>query len=298
MVQAPCQLCESQTAEKLFEKKGYAHLQCSRCGSVYVFPRPQADELVDFYNQELLDHLSQSCWQDSHKHAWGLWQRTLNVAQTKGRPGKLLDIGCGTGEFMRFAQQSGWQGVEGVEVIPKIADYARAATGATIHTTDFLNADLESGSYGVIALWDVIEHLSDVKASLRAIYRLLKPGGVVIIGTVNCQGFSIRALKHRAQTFSPPEHLTFFTQKGMRSALASQGFRILEQSSAFIYLQEWTRFLPRGNANADPQGGAKTRAKLTDSYTFLFFMEWLNGILWMSNLGDELVAIAQKPEQA
>jgi 2-polyprenyl-3-methyl-5-hydroxy-6-metoxy-1,4-benzoquinol methylase len=292
---AVCTLCECKSHKKAFTKHGYEHFQCANCSSIYVFPRPSDAELIAFYQLEQTEHLSDSCWQDSHKHAWTLWKQTLEIAYKKVGFGKLLDIGCGTGEFIQFAQKLGWLDTEGIEIVPEIARIAHTKTGSTIHAQVLGSAKLDYEAYSVITLWDVIEHLSDIKGNLKEIYKLLKPGGILILGTVNRNGFSIRSLKQNAMTFGPPEHLTFFTQKGTSLALNAQGMKVVKQWSSLIYLQEWTRLLENNKKqNSSSESYTEFRSKLTDSSIFLFLVEFINIFLKLTNLGDELIAIAQK----
>jgi 2-polyprenyl-3-methyl-5-hydroxy-6-metoxy-1,4-benzoquinol methylase len=292
---AVCTLCECKSHNKVFTKHGYEHFECANCSSIYVFPRPSDAELIAFYQLEQTEHLSESCWQDSHKHAWPLWKQTLEIAYKKVGYGTLLDIGCGTGEFIQFAQKLGWLDTEGIEIVPEIATLAHTKTGSTIHTQVLGSAKLDHEAYSVITMWDVIEHLSDIKGNLKEIYKLLKPGGILILGTVNRNGFSIRSLKQNAMTFGPPEHLTFFTKKGTSLALNAQGMKVINQWSSLIYLQEWTRFLGRSNKqNSSLESYTEFRSKLTDSSIFLLLVGFINIFLKLSNLGDELIAIAQK----
>jgi 2-polyprenyl-3-methyl-5-hydroxy-6-metoxy-1,4-benzoquinol methylase len=292
---AVCTLCECKSHKKAFTKHGYEHFQCTNCSSIYVFPSPSDAELIAFYQLEHTEHLSDSCWQDSHKHAWPLWKQTLEIAYKKVGFGKLLDIGCGTGEFIQFAQKLGWLDTEGIEIVPEIATIAHTKTGSTIHGQVLGSAKLDYEAYSVITLWDVIEHLSDIKGNLKEIYKLLKPGGILILGTVNRNGFSIRSLKQNAMTFGPPEHLTFFTKKGTSLALNDQGMKVVKQWSSLIYLQEWTRFLGKTKKqNSSSESYTEFRSKLTDSRIFLFLVELINIFLKLTNLGDELIAIAQK----
>ena len=294
-----CQLCLSGSSRLAFVKNGYSHFQCEKCGSLYVHPRPTSADLVEFYRNAQEDHLSQSCWGESHKHAWDLWKYTLNLARRYGGQGTLLDVGCGTGEFLYFARQQGWPKIEGVEVIPKIADYARQLTQSPIYAEEFLEARLQENFYSVISLWDVIEHLSDIPSVLKRIYQLLKPGGVIIIGTVNRDGISLKSLRDNSSTVMPPEHLTFFTQKGMKSVLQSENFSVIEQWSSLIYLREWLRFLPKSDSpspESQMKDYTRVRSQLTESQTFLSLIRLANGLLRITNLGDELVAVAQKPK--
>lgn len=294
-MEATCQLCGSSDSQFAFIKNNYSHFQCSSCGSLYVHPTPTTSELLEFYRMDKGEHLSQSCWQDSHKHSWDLWKYTLKMAKDKAGLGNLLDIGCGTGEFLHFAQKLGWSNVEGIEVIPEIAEYATKLTGAKIYTSDFLETPLPLNSYSVITLWDVIEHLSNVPSVLNRIYSLLKPGGVVIIGTVNRDGVSIRLLKDKSLTIMPPEHLTFFTHKGMHQALRLQNFCDIMCWSSMIYLREWLRFLPQSKpSDNNIKEYATVRSHLTDSQLFLWLIRLANKLLRLTNLGDELVVVAQK----
>jgi 2-polyprenyl-3-methyl-5-hydroxy-6-metoxy-1,4-benzoquinol methylase len=201
-----------------------------------------------------------------------LWKYTLNLARHYGGQGTLLDVGCGTGEFLDFARQQGWSKVEGVEVIPKIADYARQLTKSPIYAEDFLEAQLQENFYSVISLWDVIEHLSDIPSVLKRIYQLLRPGGVIIIGTVNRDGISLKSLRDNSSTVMPPEHLTFFTQKGMKSVLQSENLSVIEQWSSLIYLREWLRFLPKSDSpspESQMKDYTRVRSQLTESQMFL-----------------------------
>jgi hypothetical protein len=131
---------------------------------------------------------------------------------------------------------------------------------------------------------------------LERIFSLLKPGGIVIIGTVNQQGISMRFFKEKSLTVMPPEHLTFFTSKGMRQALRHQNFTGIMCWSCMIYLREWTRFLSRSTSNntGDIKEYANVRSTLTDSSLFLQLIRVTNVGLKITNLGDELVATAQK----
>ncbi len=293
---AVCQLCESEQSRLAFVKNGYAHFVCRNCGSVYVHPRPSSAELLEFYRLEQGDHLSQSCWQESHKHSWNLWKQTLQMARSRAGLGRLLDVGCGSGEFLSFAQKMGWSDVEGIEVVPEIAEIAGQITGAKIYTTDFLQTPLAENSYAVITLWDVIEHLSNVPMVFERVSSLLKPGGIVIMGTVNQQGISMRFFKGDSLTVMPPEHLTFFTSKGMRRALRRQHFININCWSCMIYLREWTRFFarPPSNKTGDIKEYANVRSSLTDSFLFVQLIRIANICLKMVNLGDELVVTAQK----
>lgn len=108
-----------------------------------------------------------------------------------------------------------------------------------------------------------------VGALLREVHRLLRPGGLAIIGTVNRHALSLRLLKERALTVSPPEHLTFYTRAGLTEAVAAARLELTRCWSATVYLREWTR-------RADSDHYTERRSKLTDGSVFRSAMKLAN----------------------
>lgn len=296
-----CPLCRNSSIKPAFGKFNYSFLECQSCSSLFVYPIPSSSELEAFYTSPDVQKLSQVCWNEtaeSHRHVWGVWQEALNLIEKLAGKGVLLDVGCGTGQFLQFARRKGWQRLEGIELVPEIAERARSLSDAKIYTSTLLKADLPSHYYSGIVLWDIVEHLNDVESILQEVYRLLKPGGILLIGTVNRHGLSLRYLGVNALTVNPPEHILFFSARGMKSILELTGFRVYKLSSFSIYLLEWitilSEILPKQKKEKSP--AKVNKASLTDSSVFLIIMKIANTILSLTNLGDELVAIAQKPE--
>ena len=285
-----CPLCESRDGRPAFEKKDYAHYECLGCRALYVSPRPTANEIAQFYRRKGAESLSSVCWSedsDSHRHWQDTWRRLLSEVERRSGRGPLLDLGCGTGQFLAFAHEQGWRELTGVELVPEAAAIAQKRVGAEIHVSDLTETSLEGEHFAVVFLWDIIEHIGDVGAFLREVHRLLRPGGLAVIGTVNRHGVSLRVLRERALTVSPPEHLTFFTRAGLSEAVAAAGLELTRCWSATIYLREWTR-------RADIDHYTEWRSRLTGGSLFRCAMTIANLALRLTNLGDELIAIARK----
>ena len=98
--------------------------------------------------------------------------------------GKLLDIGCGLGEFIGLAQTDGWR-VEGVEPGERAVEVLRAKTPATIHHGYFEQLTLPVQGYDCLTMWDVIEHLYEPNAALAKAAEVLPPGGLLVFKTPN-----------------------------------------------------------------------------------------------------------------
>ena len=207
----------------------------------------------------------------------------------------MLDIGCGTGSFLSFAKGLGWQDLTGVEIAPEAAEIAQKLKTAKIYNKDFSSSQFPAQRFAVITLFDIIEHVTGAKGLLERVFKLLKPGGLVIIGTANRQGISMRILGQRALTVCPPEHLTIFSQGGALRLMKRTGFEVKSRHSVSIYLREWMRFIApvRSSQSRDNDYG-KSRANLSNSKAFIAVMKITDVVLNAFNLGDELYFLAQK----
>lgn len=139
---------------------------------------------------------------------------------------RLLDVGCGNGSFLMKARDAGWQ-VVGVDFDPKAAAVARGS-GLEVYTGSMEVFDEEKASFDVITLSHVIEHVHDPKAVLVAIYRLLKPGGLVYFDTPNIQSYGHRVFGSNWRGLETPRHLTLFSIRGFQLLLQHVGFNDIE----------------------------------------------------------------------
>jgi 2-polyprenyl-3-methyl-5-hydroxy-6-metoxy-1,4-benzoquinol methylase len=229
---------------------------------------------------------------------WEIWQQSLSLSkQLSGGYGSLMDIGCGAGQFLEFSKRIGWKDLVGIEWNPEVAKRAEEVSGAKVYTSDILKVSLPAQSFNVITLWDVIEHLNDVHSVLKETFRLLKPGGILLVGTPHCRGLTMRFLREKALVVNPPEHLILFSKIGMLKSLESAGFEVKKHWSFSIYLREWMNLLSnvRTTQNIEDKNYIRYRSKMTQSKAFLTLMSATNYFLKITNLGDQLIAIAQKP---
>ncbi len=243
--------------------------------------------------------MSSTCWSDApdfHRHSWSTWARLLDHAEKRAGRGPLLDIGCGTGQFMEFARSRGWEPRYGVDLSHEAARRARQLTNDPIIVADLVRNPMPPDHFAAVVLWDIIEHVSDIRGLLSEARRVLRPGGVALIGTVHRNGISMRLLKEHALTVAPPEHLTFVTSAGLSRAAVDCGFTLFACWSNTVYLREWVRFLPRfASAPAsEPQAYFSWRKKLSGCLVFRLGTECANLLLSSVDFGDELVAIGYR----
>ncbi len=101
-------------------------------------------------------------------------------------PGRLLDVGCSYGAFLEMACGRGWQ-AHGVELSPKSSRYAVEERGFEVFTGTLEEAGYPENHFSAVTLWDVIEHLCRPVETLKETWRILEPGGVLVLFTINQQ---------------------------------------------------------------------------------------------------------------
>ena len=136
--------------------------------------------------------------------------------------GRLLDMGCGAGEMLSFAQAIGWD-AEGVDFDPVAVQSARErelpVQLGTLEAQRYPN-----GHFHVVLLSHVIEHVHDPLALLREIRRLMVPGGHLFCATPNGSSWGHRMMAARWDFLDPPRHLSIFSVPSMRRVCADAGF--------------------------------------------------------------------------
>jgi len=139
-----------------------------------------------------------------------------------GSVGRVLDVGCGNGEFMRHARDAGWIPC-GCDPDPKTVEGARAE-GFEIRLGGIQSWADAAGSFDAITMNHVIEHVHDPHAELAMAWRLLRPGGMIFVETPNIDAMGHLLYGPAWRGLEPPRHLVLFCWREMREALKRAGF--------------------------------------------------------------------------
>jgi SAM-dependent methyltransferase len=166
-----CPLCGSGDAQPLLQVLSRRIVRCQGCGLLYRNPRPTVVSSAPPLRLE--ERVGE---RRSH-----LFRRFLARA---GPPGKLLDVGCGYGFFLKLAQDRGWE-VVGVDLDPQAVSYASDRLEVKALCGDLRGFRFEKGSFDLVTLWNVIECVPDPVALLLEVHRVLKPDGRLFIRTQN-----------------------------------------------------------------------------------------------------------------
>jgi ubiquinone/menaquinone biosynthesis C-methylase UbiE len=207
-------------------------VRCRTCGLVYVNPRPSNDDVLDIYTAVedplyLAERAGRVLTFEHH-----LKPMTRFTGPAEGR--RLLDVGAYTGVFVEIAAQHGWD-AWGVEPSAWAVEQARSRGLQMVQGT-LEEAGFAPHRFSVVTMWDVIEHVSDPAETLRAAWRVLEPGGYLVVHTMDLNSLFARLMGRRWPWFMEM-HLTYFTRDTLRRMLEEAGFSISWMGAQGRYLQ-------------------------------------------------------------
>jgi 2-polyprenyl-3-methyl-5-hydroxy-6-metoxy-1,4-benzoquinol methylase len=237
VVEVPCYLCGSKDAGRLFQDGPYGVWRCRSCSLVYTSPRLGSEAIREIYQT--------AYWQSDQARDFGYtdylsdrplylktFRKRIRVLTRRKPRGRVLEIGSAGGFFLEVARERGYE-VHGVELSGWMADRSRERLGKNAVTTGTIE-DLKAprGSFDVVALWDVVEHLEDPLPVLVRARELLKPDGLLVLETQNIESCAARLMGRRWTHFKQLEHLYHFSPRTITRLLHQAGFRVLELSAA------------------------------------------------------------------
>jgi SAM-dependent methyltransferase len=243
-----CPTCGSPDAELRYRLSRFEVLCCRACSLVYIWPRPSEDEIRAMFGalyttgesslRELRDYYG-FCFDDAPSNplvqTYELWLDALEAAH---EPGRLLDVGCGTGLFLAVARRRGWKPF-GIDDCAEATRHAREHFGLEIWDGEF--GDFASGErrFDAITGWDILEHSRAPVELLQAMRRCLAPGGVVGLSTPNQRSildavagsfYRLTGGRLRAplEKFYIDQHFAYFTEETLSHALGRAGLALVE----------------------------------------------------------------------
>lgn len=223
-----CINCRSTRLYYAFSVNKYRLIECADCDYLGMYPQPSDADLADIYGESYA-LLSED--ESGAEHAGKLKRATAEhylglIERYRGRHGgRLLEIGCGSGDFLVAAADRGYE-VTGVEYSPYACERTRSQLGGrgTVIQGEIQDILHQDPSFDVCVLNDVLEHARDPRALLSGVHSLLKPGGTLFVATPSLDSWSAKLMKNRWMEFKP-EHLHYFDQNTLHSLLFQTGYR-------------------------------------------------------------------------
>ena len=200
-------------------------------GFLETFPQPEEQKLSEYYKTE--DYISHT---DSKRN---LLEKAYHVVRNislkrklklinsfESEEKNLLDVGCGTGDFLKVAQLNNWQ-VSGIEPNEQARQIANQKTNNMVFETEQLS-NFEKHSFDVISLWHVLEHLPKLHEHISILKNLLKVNGTLFIAVPNHASYDAKYYENFWAAYDVPRHLWHFNQTSLSKLFESNNMQVVK----------------------------------------------------------------------
>jgi SAM-dependent methyltransferase len=235
-----CDLCGLDDTQVIFKKKDklgisddqFQVVECRQCGLLYVNPRPTEAEIGKFYPEtyswketlEADSFLTKWVRRLEKNYRYHLLRNEVSkvLRFTDRSPGRVLDIGCGTGDRLDVFRSKGFE-TFGVETSDS-ANYATEHLNLNVLKGDLFSANFSDEFFDLVTLYNVLEHTHSPARVIKEIHRILKKEGFLIIQVPNSNSIQYKIFKKRWAAFDVPRDLYYFGTETLSLLLGKVGF--------------------------------------------------------------------------
>lgn len=281
--------------------------ECTNCGVQFLNPQPTDEQLLPYYDTPYYGSSPKKFVGPIAKFVrkWQA-QRAALVARRIAPPGRVLDVGCGNGQFLLDLHDAGFQ-VQGTELSSQSASRVPKAIADNIRVGDLLKLNLTAQHYDAITVWHVLEHVRDPYAICSEIHRLLKPGGWLFLSLPNAQSPEASLFGKHWFHLDPPRHLFGLGTHSLTTLLEAAGFEVMKvntwslEQNPYGFMQSCLNAIgfKRDRAYDTLKGMHKGRPIANMADVLLLAMLTLPALCWSSVLsclgkGSTMTLVARK----
>lgn len=225
-----CGLCGSTSARELYTAKdrlgnsdeSFPIVQCGGCGVRRTLPKMTEAELARFYPDDYWGGPEPSQkWISSSQV-----EKTQFLARCGLSGGSILDVGCGSGFFLRALDPNKWDRF-GVETSAAASNAAEVAIGSGhVFTGTLTGSSWEDSRFDAVTFWSALEHTNEPRMNLREARRIMKAGGTLIVQLPNAASYQARLFAGAWFALDAPRHRYHFTLAVLERLLSETGFEV------------------------------------------------------------------------
>lgn len=200
---------------------GLSIVECKTCKLQSLYPRPNQENLYtkDYYQGKAeYTYIDERDQKPYFRHVWKARIRNIKKFKVSGH---FLDIGSSFGGFLEVAKEEGFS-IQGVEISEYAASFANENNIPTFQG-NLYDAKFPSESFDVVTLVEVIEHLENPNLFFKELFRILKPGGLLLLQTANFEGWQAK-LEGNAYHYYMPGHVFYYSDTILKKILTGLGF--------------------------------------------------------------------------
>lgn len=235
--QINCPLCgASPLSEKLSTEdfflthEPFTIMECAVCHLAGTYPQPIKQNIGRYYQStHYISHTDEETdiMSRIYRIIRGITLRKkFNTIAKYHRQGSLLDIGCGTGHLLHHFAQRGWQ-VTGIEPGEEPRNFAVQRFGLDVRDEAALAA-IPTGSFDVVSMWHVLEHVHDVKERMQEVFRILREDGLAVIALPNPASADAVYYGKYWAAWDVPRHLHHFRREALGFLASQTGFTVID----------------------------------------------------------------------
>lgn len=279
-----CLLCDS---EKLVELAKYAHhhlVKCKTCGFIFCDRVPSLDELLANYNRYPRGGTISPI-------TIKRYNELLDFFEKYRKHNKLLDIGCGDGNFLEIAKKRNWE-VYGTEFTDDAITICKNK-GLRVIKGILNPEEFSDFQFDIITSFEVIEHINNPQTEISNIEKLLRAGGVFYFTTPNFNSISRYYLGPNWSVIGYPEHLLYFNVRTIKRLLSKKSLKKIYIKTTGISLNRWKAESVE-SSGVQKNFDEKIREKSETRFLFMMLKRIINYFLNTTRLGDTLKVLYEK----
>lgn len=239
---AKCPRCGSaafspvlQATDQMTSNEVFTIAECANCHLAGTSPRPTPERIGGYYRSSAyISHTNSTSGLLSRLYQWARNRAVRGkhrLISAHHRGGHVLDIGCGTGEFLGYLKSRGYH-TQGVE--PSLEARELAISNHALHVVPSLEGIPAHEQFSVITLWHVLEHLYDPHATLKQIHARAKSSALLVIAVPDRESWDAQHYGAAWAAYDVPRHLFHYRRSDIHALLEAHGFQLLQTKGMWL----------------------------------------------------------------